>query len=338
MLMAPRVVWACNSEVFPPCGQTIYLAKFVQSTIVNPGPNAPITVSVGLLPFVSWKLVQGCAQPSAQASVSITMTCTPAGGGTPVNVGMQTQTLPMPTVPGIQSVAPFTYTIPAGTLPQGNFVCSVQGAYNVTFNNGTGAGTITGVGDTTVCIVEPAPGDPTRLRLSLERLNLGDAGFQMCRRGDQTWNYYLAINNDPVESVTLNLESSTNQVAIRPTSNTDGSTLFAISSVEPGTDNFPQALPEDLGPNGLIPQPDPLDAVVDGRVNTTLTLPPNGLKIIPIAIRSNGMCANGSCSEVTAQVSGTFSKGGSIVIASAGTATIVQDTDPKSPSRNISTR
>lgn len=325
---------ACNSDVFPPCGQTIYLAKFAPSTVVNPGPSSAITVQIGLLPFVSWKLVSGCAQPSGASFISLKLTCTPAGGGTPIVVGWQTMNnLPTPTVPGIQNVGSFNYVIPAGTLPQGNFVCSVAGEYHVPFGPGTGTGTIIGTGDTEVCLVEPSPLDPSVPRLDMQCIDTSGTGmgYQACRRGDQTINYYLIANNDPLESVTLTFDSMTNQAARFPGGDNLDGTLFAISSSTPGTDNFPQAFLGDLNENGLITQPPPLDTIPDGMVTSDpFTLGPNEITIMPVAIRSHGMCADGSCSEVLGRVSGLFSDG-SMAIGSVGTATVVQDVPAKSP-------
>ena len=325
--LAIPMAWPCGGTFRPACGQTVVLAKFCPRTIVNPGPTQPISVPIGFVPFVLWTVAGGCAQPSS-ASLSVTLTCTPAGGGTPIVIGPVAVPVSTPTSQGIQSVAPFALSIPAGTLSAGSYTCAVAGSYTVGFSGGTGATAVTGTGDTEVCIVEPSPADPNIPRLDMQRIDFGDGGFQACRRGDQAYNYYLISNNDPDNGVTLNFDSSTNQVARSPQGDPGPGTLFAISSPTPGTDNFPQAFVEDLPPFGLLPLPNPLDGIVDGMVSKPLSLLPKEITVVGVAIRSHGMCADGSCSEIKAKVEGQFDDGDPAV-ACAGSALIVQSNPPK---------
>jgi hypothetical protein len=318
---------ACGGSTRPNCFQTVLLAKFTPAVVLFPAPGAAVTVPVGVVPFVTWNNVTAaCAQPSG-ASISLTFTCTPVGGGAPIVVGPTVFPQATPVTPGVQLPgAPLMFAIPAGTLPgAGPYLCTIAGSYSVTFGAGIGAGTVTGMGDTEVCLVPPSPLDANLPRLNMRCLDATGMGFQTCRRGDQTINFYLIENNDANNSVTLDFSTLTNQVARMPQGDNAENTLFAISSPTAGTDNFPLSF--DTG--SMISLPDPLE-VSDRAISQTFTLAPEELIIVPVAIRSFGMCADGSCGEVLAKVSGTFADG-SPALGCAGTALLVGDVTAKTP-------
>ena len=327
---AAVVVWACQGTAKPNCFQTAWIAKFPPAVVVLPPGGGPIAVPIGILPFVTWNTNPLCAQPSA-ASIGLTFTCTPVGGGAPIVIGPMAFTAATPTVPGAQPVPPagaVTFMIPAGTLAPGvPYVCAVAGTYSVTFAGGIGAGVVIGAGDTEVCIVPPTDEDETLPRLNMSLIPTGDDDFQTCRKGDQAYVYYLIENNDSDESVTLSFSSTTNQVARMPLGDAGtAETRYAISNPIEGTDNFPQAL--DVTDGALIALPDP-STVGDQEVTSTLTIASHDMAIIRIAMRSHGMCADGSCSEGLAKVIGTFS-GGDEALGCAGTALFIDDVPAKS--------
>lgn len=328
--LVTAIIFACGGTVRPNCFQTAWLAKFVPTTIVLPTSPAAITVPVGLLPFALWNTNPACAQPTG-ASIDLTFTCTPVGGGAPIVVGPMTFPAGIPTTPGPQPVAggAVSFVIPAGTLTPGiPYACAITGMYTVSFGGGLGAPSVIGMGDTEVCIVPPTPVDETLPRLNMELLVAeGEEAFQSCRRGDQTINHYLIENNDPTESVSLTFTSSTNQVAGMPGGDDPDSTFFAISNPTPGSDAFPQEI--DVSVADFIELPDP-NEVSDREVSTTITLAPNALAVVSVAIRSFGMCADGSCSEVLTRVTGEFSDG-QPALGCAGTALLVDDVPAKSP-------
>jgi hypothetical protein len=333
---SPAQVLACFGTPAPPrCAQTIWLAKYVPTTIVNPGTGSDIVVPIGLVPYVSWESgTLGCAQPVA-ATVSLTITCTPAGGGTAIAAGTYPFTLTTPTSPGAQPVGgalggSVTVTIPAGTIPAGSFSCTVVGTYTVNFGSGVGAGDLVGGGDTEFCIVEPSPSDTSLPRLDLRRLDLGDGGFTRCLRGGQAPNFYFIANNDPDSSVTFDFTSDNEQTAVMP-SEGDSATIFAISNPT-APDPFFQSFPGDLK-GGIIPDGDPA-ATGAGRVEREITLGPMETTIVQVLIRSSAMCANGSCGEVVTKLEGTWDDGSSTpALACAGTVSYVDDSleGPKTP-------
>lgn len=340
--LASGALWACSGTSQPNCGQSIYLAKFAPSSVVLVDPSADLIVPIGLLPFVTWNNVTpACAAPSG-ASLALTLTCTPAGGGTTTVIGPVPVPVEVPVTPGAQATAtdaagttfalggPAPITIPGGTLPgAGSYACAVVGEYSVSFAGGVGAGVITGTGDTTVCLVEPSPDDVTVPRLGMSLLDPNGAGFSTCRRGDQVINFYLLENNDPTNSVTLTLASTSNQVARQPTGDNADGVLFAISNPTAGTDNFPLAFLDDLVDGELIDLPNP-ELVSDMTISKSVMLPPNDIMIFGVSVRSHGMCADGSCSELLARVDGTFADG-TAALGCAGTALLVGDVPAKSP-------
>lgn len=341
------VSWACmGTPQAPTCTRSIFLGKFVPRVVVVPpgNPHPKINVPIGVLPFVIWTKGAPCAQPVA-ASLSLTLTCQPVGGGMPMVIGPQMFTLPTPKTPGPQAVpGGVIFMIPAGTFPAGTLpqACTVAGTYTVTFGPGTGTGMLSATGDTEVCLVEPVPGgDPTIPRLDLTYHNPDPrnlTGFQTCRRGDQTIHWFSLTNNDPLESVILDLDSTGNQVARLP----DGfmandlpaaftAMVHAISNPNPGTDTFPAAFADELAPGELIPETDPSQVDPQQLTRNNIIIDPLETIFIPIATRSLGMCADGSCSERGVRVTGLY-EGGDDALACASTALLVSNSmRPKSP-------
>ena len=329
-------VFPCGGTPLPPkCPRTIYLAKFAPKVVVIPPAGGPITVPIGVLPFVSWNSTNpGCAVPTG-AALSLTLSCTPAGGGATAVIGPFSFPVPVPVLPGAQPLgAPVPFVIPAGTFPSDapSQICDVVGTYSVTFAGGIGAGKISGTGDAQVCLVEPSPMDDHIPRLDMEYIPIDDAPFSTCRRGDQAYSYYLLANNDPDDTVTVQLTSKGRQAAILPDSATAATAyangLFAISHPDSGTDVFPAVFVENLLPGGLLPEPDPF--AIDPRLITKpLMLLPGEATIVGIATRSFGMCANGSCNERGLTAIGTFSNGDP-ALACASTLHLVSDVPAKS--------
>lgn len=342
VLTAPPAA-GCDGSRRPACGRSAWLAKWVERVVVHPGDDAVIEIKVGLLPYVTWNQHPSCAQPTS-AVLALTLECVPDDGGAPIAFGPVAVPVAVPNALGVQAVltgpaqapvlgGPFCLELPAGLLPAGrNYLCDIRGEYSVTFSGGVGgagSGTITGTGDTHVCIVESSPLDPTQPRLLMNRLNsMADAGFVTARKGDQALLYYLLANNDDTHAVVLDFETWSNQVARRPAGGTDEDT-FAISSDKKGTDNFPQRFWSDLALNELLSVADIMQKG-DKRIDRALVLGPGEVRIVEVAIRSHGMCANGSCSEVLAKVSGTFGDG-TPALACAGTAFLVDDVAATSP-------
>lgn len=343
VVASPDSSRACDGARRPACGRSVWLAKWVEEVVVHPGDGVAIEAKIGLLPYATWNLHPNCAQPSA-ASLTLTFECEPDDGGAAIVIGPVNVPVGLPTATGVQSVltgpgqtpelgGSFCFPIGAGTLPAGkNYICNVVGEYTVTFAgglNGAGSGTISGKGDAQVCIVEPSPLDAMHPRLLMRRLNPGmDPGFLSCRKGDQGTVFYLLANNDDEESVILDFETWTSQVARRPTGGTAEDT-FSISSDKKGTDNFPLRFFSDLAPNELV-STDDIMKKTDHRISSKIILGPGEVRMIQVVARSHGMCADGSCSEVLAKVTGTWTDG-SPALGCAGTAFLVDDVPAKSP-------
>lgn len=330
------VLIPCDGTINPPCGRTIYLAKFSPQSVVLPA-SGPISVPIGLLPFVSWDNVNTnvCAQPTS-ATLTLTLICTPIGGGSASTIGPVNIPVPIPTTPGAQTNigSPVSVTIPAGTITNPS-TCLVQGTYSVTFSNGIGDGTISGTGDVEVCLVEPSPLDESFPRLDMQFIDPipGGMGFQTCRAGDQAVSFFQIVNNDPEHSVTFSFSSSTRQTAGLPDGVTaeeaPGMNLFSISSPIPGTDAFNQFFTDENPPGTLIPPGHPTE-VNDQLIMRDQTLGPLEATVIPVSIRSYGACGDGSCSEQTAKLTGSYSNG-DVAFACASTLLLVDDVLGKTP-------
>ena len=105
--------------------------------------------------------------------------------------------------------------------------------------------------------VEQAPGNPEIPRFNCKHIDFIGDGFQTCRRGDQACFAFLLENNDPFETLTVDLDAFSEQVARLP-SNAGPDPVFSISSNVPDTDNFPLVFPDGSLSDVLQALPDPL--------------------------------------------------------------------------------
>ena len=214
----------------------------------------------------------------------------------PVATGMistnaGTMTMPMSSGAGVFNPYLVPVTIPAAT-PTGCY--RVVGRATVPFLDGT---TLTQSGDTLVCLVEPAPGNPTVPRLNLELLT---PSTPRLAPGDQHVAMYRVTNNDPVNSVTLTAFANSRQNALRPLGGNEYQGVFTISS--PFGDDFPIA----FSPGACTPLPS--HPYTQSEISQLMPpLGPGMNTIINLGIRSYGQCASGSCSESTLRVEGMFS-------------------------------
>src|SRR5207244_5421886 len=101
--------------------------------------------------------------------------------------------------------------------------------------------------------------------------------------------------------------------------------VYAISNPLPDTDTFPAAFADPVSPGALLQQPDPGTPDPFHLAQTGIIIAPLQSIIVPIAIRSHGMCKSGSCNERSVRVEGTFSDG-KPALGRAGTALLVDDT------------
>ncbi|WP_456425766.1 right-handed parallel beta-helix repeat-containing protein [Rhodocaloribacter sp.] len=296
------VIWACfGSPVPPSCPQTIYLAKFVPGGVVIPPGGASFTAPVGVLPFVSWDVLNpsSCAQPTA-AEVTLEATCTPAGGGAAFTIAPQTFAVATPTLPGAQPVpgGSLPFVIPAGTPAS---TCTIMGTYSVTFGGGGGGGVLAGTGDTNICLIEPSREVETIPRVDIRQILLETAatpGLQMFHQGDQAYVFFRMENNDLSHTATFHINSEGRQIAGLADGFTDDATaydngVFRISN--DAGDVFPADIFTDMLPFDRIPG-DPLSDD-PGSIESTFVLEPGEIGVFGMAINSFGACADGSCNE-----------------------------------------
>jgi hypothetical protein len=184
-------------------------------------------------------------------------------------------------------------TIPVGTPPG---VYAVVGNATVTFSDGM---PLTATGDTLVCLVEEAPGQPGVPRLDLRLLS---ERFPRSAPGDQVVAEYQITNRDPLRSVALTAFADSQQIAVRPRGGNERRGVFSIAS--PFGDDFPIAF--DAG--DCIPLPE--HPYTQAEISKPLpALGPGQSTTVRVRIRPYGQCGTGSCSESTFRVAGTFSDG-----------------------------
>ena len=339
-VITPTVTEACGGTPRPLCNRTIWLGKSVPTTVAI-RPDGSATVQIVLLPYVTWS--NACPNPTA-ASLAISMQCVAIGGGPRVRLGPVTVPVNVPTAPGRQALVngtnTFTWQLPPGTFnPAGRYRCLITGNYNVAFpaSRTLPFPLITGVGDATLCMVPESPvsngSDLPELRVTYIKPDSRE--YLLCRRGDQAFIHYLVENNHPTQSVTLDLTSVGRQTALLP-ANFAGSlqaaydsSVSAISNPAQGTDVFPTAFADTLPPNAILPGGDP-GAVNPYELNRRIRLGPCEARIVTIAVRSHGMCADGSCNERDMDFRGLWENGDS-AIGCASSMVVVGSVFPKTP-------
>ncbi|MEE8117044.1 MAG: hypothetical protein V3T28_08055, partial [Gemmatimonadales bacterium] len=311
-----RRAQACGGTPPPPfCAKTVSIGKAVTGVILGSTTLAttvtlPTVIVLGVNSFTPGNAV--CPPPPYSATVTLTLACAPPpGAGGTVTVAV---------TPGI-NVVPVPIVIPPGP-PR---ACTVLGTVSVVFTDGT---TIGNIGDTTLCIVEPSPSDSTIPRLDLQHVD-PSAAIANVHPGDQAEHLYLITNNDPTESfdgtvVVQSASSSRQPVIAGPT--ISGSGVYSISDPEQG-DDFPIAFLDELGENGCVRLPAEPQNTILPTIERQIKLAPGEQTTIGVATRPWGMCADGSCSEQTVMLKGTFSDKteglacvGAVVVADTSTA------------------
>ena len=174
----------------PICGRTIVFSKAVDGVqlLTEGGEFTVKTLTyIGLSP-------QGeffCPTDPASATIDITLSCDGGPGGS--------GSLETTVFPGYNEI-----DVPVTVLAGPPRLCDVVGTITVEFSDGM---ILSQSGDTVVCIVEPAPGDPDVPRLDLSVLS---PPIQNVHPGDQTTTTVCITNNDPSSSWTGSLTATTN--------------------------------------------------------------------------------------------------------------------------------
>jgi hypothetical protein len=329
-MASPRTAMACAGSAGPACALTpggclksMSLAKSAPTGMGLLGfPGGTVTLQFTLTATCPSCPTTPCATPATPTAASVAVAFFPGGAGAcPPGppVGVPTFSLPATAValPACTAAGAFTtYTVvvpvPAAT-PLG--VYCAYGSVTVTFSDGM---TLTASGDTAVCIVAPVPGMPGVPRLSLTLLS--ESAPRMAA-GDVAVARYVVKNNDPSNSVALVAFGGSRQSAIRPQGANERQGVFAISN--PFGDDFPILF--NPGSNCIPLPPHPYTQAAIS--NALPILAPGQSNIITVGIRSYGQCANGSCSESTLRVSGTFSDS-TPAMACAGMALVVDNGRP----------
>lgn len=310
---------ACASSPSP-CLKSMSLAKSALTGMgLNGFPGGTVTLVFTLTATCPGCPTTPCALPATPTVASVSVDFYPGGSGScppspPVGALAFSFSGPVAT-PACTAAGAFTnYTVvvpvPAAT-PLG-FYCA-YGKVTVTFSDGL---TLSASGDTAVCIVAEAPGQPGVPRLGITLLS---ESAPRLAPGDVAVARYL-VRNNTASTILLTAIASSRQSAVRPQGGNERQGVFAISN--PFGDDFPIM----FNP-GTTCIPLPQHPYVQPALSNVFTVPAGGFTDITVGMRSYGQCADGSCSESTLRVSGTFSDG-SPAFACAGMALIVDTSKP----------
>ena len=286
---------ACVGPPRPPiCGKTVVFAKASPPHQIINNPTGQVNFTVPVTVFI--ERTAGCdllPTPVVPVSVSISLTvgCTPgpSGSGTLVSGNL---------FDGYNNFQ-VPVTVPAGQ-PR---ICNITGTAAVTFSDGM---TLTGSGDTVVCLVEEAPTIPDTPRLDLELLT---PSIDLVHPGDQAVMRYRLTNNDDSESFSGTFTAGIQTATVEPLEgimyNPDGSGAYVVA--DPVADHFPIAFEDDLLPGLCVPLPLDPQLTQPGSRDRVIVLDPGEERIISVIARPWGTCANGSCNEATVVLDGNFS-------------------------------
>lgn len=298
---------ACGGTPRPPiCGKSMAFAKAP--------PSAPLLLTDGgtfdLPVTVYAAATAACSSVPTSVTITISLSCTPAPDGsgsltTAISSGYNDLLVPV--------------TVPAGP-PR---ICTVTGTATVTFSDGM---MLSNSGDTVVCIVDPAPGQPDEPRLDLELLT---PEINRVHPGDQYLMRYEITNNDPNESFTGNFRIGVENAATMPIDlgvPGNGEGIFGLA--DPAGDHPPIYFLEDIGGGDLcVPLPRDPHLTIPNEDSKPITLMPGETQIIEVVSRHWGLCSSGTCSESIAVYEGAFS-GGDEGIACSGSVLAVDPTVP----------
>ncbi len=294
LALVPQPTLACKGDPPKPfCGKTLVLAMAAPPVALITGGgilDVPLTTYFNIFDFPPGAGL--CPPEPFSAAITLTATCTTSTGA----VGGTTVTL----TPGAYTNATVSLTFAAGP-PR---LCTIAGTATATATLADGM-VMTAVGESVLCIADPAPGNPLLPRLDLLPLNplLGFA-----HPGDQSSFRYRITNNDPLETYTGDLVIETRNSSRRPAASgpaAPGTGVFSISNPLQG-DNFPIALGVDLNGSCLPLPPNPLDPAIPQLIEQILLLPGESTEVEVVA-RSWGMCSDGSCSQGKLVLDGFFS-------------------------------
>ncbi len=306
----------------PFCTKALTLAMAGPPTLLLPGGGSfdvPLVLVFKLLDFPPGTGI--CPAAPYSADIHVTATCDPTGAdGSGSLLGESIST-------GF-NLLDVTVTVPAGP-PR---ICSLQALATVTLIDGM---VLTETAESSACLVEPAPGDPTEPRIELEMIGLAGEEIARIHPGDPVTRTYRITNHDPDETFTGMLTVNSISESRMPGMSgpmPEGTAVVSISDPVQG-DNFPFALSEipefQLGTGGdvCIPLSDPHE--IDILEQTTdVVLLPGGTTILQIVSRPWGMCADGSCGRHDLLLDGEFSD----TDAGFGCSTFVTAADTSMPS------
>ncbi|GJM19800.1 MAG: hypothetical protein DHS20C14_20130 [Phycisphaeraceae bacterium] len=310
LLAAPigqRVAEACGCKkpVIRQCSPTVAMWKHTKRVWL---PTDVVKIDFSWRAAINPPCPPGviCLPCPPITSASATFVMTPLAGGAPVS----TLTMPIVVVDGVAD-DDCAFLTPTAGFPWIIGRYRVTATVDVVLADGT---IITARGDTVVCIVDPAPGNPSLPRLDLENITL--TGDELAHPGDPQTNRYRITNNDPAESVTIDLEGRNQQTAGIPLITPGaGPPMNPFSFSTPGDgDDYPISF---VDPCILLP-PDP--NTFTNAVDTLLLPPilPGETVIIDVYSRGFQLCETGSGCEQVVLVDGLFSDGTTVEQCASG--------------------
>ncbi len=210
------------------CLKSMVMAKSTLGVVLLP-PITQVTFNVPInLYLIANNPAPGCgpcttpvSPTSARIDIELVSLSLQSVAATTISTADATMTLPTASPGGSFNSYSVPITVPAGTAT-GLYQAMAKATVN--FSDGS---SIKQSGNTVVCLVDPAPGNPSVPRLDVQLLSPPSPRMA---GGDQHTATYRITNNDPVNAVTLTAFATGKQVAVRPQGANEQQGVFAIAN------------------------------------------------------------------------------------------------------------
>ncbi len=283
-------VLACGAPPPIVCSRSTSLVKAFAGPMVVAPVGGLVAIPVGVFVSATANAMPPCPAP-VSTTVTLTSACVPPPSSPPGSI-----VIPTPAPGAYGGVV--TLFFPPGP-PR---VCTITGSATTTWADGV---VTVGFGDITICLVDPAPGNPAIPRLDMQLITPANV---QAHPGDGRTHVVVLTNNDPANSVTGTFTSTSNQNGRLSTMSPPAAPGSGDGPGSVGSPFTGDALPIDFGDplqTPCVPLPDP-DANSTMTITKPITLMPGETRVVQVRQRSWPMCRSGSCSEALMKFEGVY--------------------------------
>jgi MYXO-CTERM domain-containing protein len=291
LLLPTSAAWACDAEVRPLCGRSLWVAPVLTDTPTVPGSSQALELPMELVGVAQWGQAAGCAAPT-DGILALSILCETASGDA-VHNAVDEIVLAAPTTPGLLGLAvPSELTTVAAGLVTEALSCTLSGTLELTFAaDATGSGSADTAFDLDFSVLAQSTNDPARPSLGLRQVVPG-GGHTTGRAGDELLLWY-AVENNQDDAATVDLALSAVQVAGEPEGTDPDGMGFALGGA--AGSSLDVLFAEDVTAE-LIGGGDP--SAPNNTASLQLDLGPGEAALVPVIVRSAARCRDDAASLI----------------------------------------